>query len=104
MIICGFVDEVFYDNNGTEIERIHLNPVSLCVGCQVPKGVWHSIEVYEPSIIFEAKKERYGHDGSEYLHPEEASEAYRNAQPAPDLKKIVEYIVGDEINSAIRTS
>ena len=99
MIICGSVDEVFYDNGGTEIERIHLNPVSLSFGCQIPKGVWHSIEVYEPSIIFEAKEGRYGHDGSEYLNPEEAPEAYRNAQPAPDLKKIVEYIIGDEINS-----
>lgn len=62
MIVCGSVDEVFYDNNGAEIERIHLNPFSLSFGCQVPKGVWHSIEVYEPSIIFEAKEGRYGHD------------------------------------------
>ena len=99
MIICGAVDEVFYDNNGTEIERIHLNPVSLSFGCQVPKGVWHSIEVYEPSIIFEAKEGRYGYDRSEYLHPEEAPEAYRNDKPSPGLKKMVEYLIGDEISS-----
>ena len=28
-------------------------------GIQVPKGVWHSIEVYEPSTIFEAKDGKY---------------------------------------------
>ena len=99
MIVCGSVDEVYYDDNGTEIERIHLNPVSLSFGCQVPKGVWHSIEVYEPSIIFEAKDGRYGHDGSEYLHPEEAPDAYRNDKPSSDLKKAVEYLIGNEINS-----
>ena len=99
MIVCGSVDEVFYDDNGTEIERIHLNPVSLSFGCQVPKGSWHSIEVYEPSIIFEAKEGRYGHDGSEYLHPEEAPDAYRNDKPSSDLKKAVEYLIGNEINS-----
>ena len=100
MIVCGSVDEVFYDDNGTEIERTHLNPVSLSFGCQIPKGVWHSIEVYEPSIIFEAKEGRYGHDGSEYLHPEEAPEAYRTyTNNGEDLKKMVEYIIGEEINS-----
>ena len=38
MIICGSVAEAFYDNNGTDTERIHLTPVSLSFGCQVPKG------------------------------------------------------------------
>ena len=28
-------------------------------GIQVPKGAWHSIEVYEPSTIFEAKDGAY---------------------------------------------
>jgi len=36
MIVCGSVDEVFYDDNGTESERIHLDPVSLSFGCHVP--------------------------------------------------------------------
>ena len=34
-------------------------------GCVVPAGVWHSVEVYEPSLIFEAKDGKYGEDGSE---------------------------------------
>lgn len=29
-------------------------------GTKVPKGAWHSIEVYEPSTIFEAKDGAYG--------------------------------------------
>ena len=33
--------------------------------CQVPKGAWHKVEVYEPSVIFEAKDGAYGEDGSE---------------------------------------
>ncbi|MGM9739294.1 MAG: WbuC family cupin fold metalloprotein [Candidatus Cryptobacteroides sp.] len=100
MIVCGSVDEVFYDDNGTETERIHLNPESLSFGCQVPKRTWHSIEVYEPSIIFEAKEGRYGHDRSEYLHPEEAPEAYRTyTNNGEDLKRMVEYIIGEEVHS-----
>ena len=34
-------------------------------GCVVPKGTWHTVEVVEPSVIFEAKDGRYGEDGSE---------------------------------------
>lgn len=34
-------------------------------GCVVPAGVWHSVEVLEPSIIYEAKDGKYGEDGSE---------------------------------------
>lgn len=33
-------------------------------GCQVPKGMWHTVEVIEPSVIFEAKDKAYGKDGS----------------------------------------
>ena len=34
-------------------------------GCQVPKGVWHTVEVIEPSVIYEGKDGKYGEDGSE---------------------------------------
>lgn len=33
--------------------------------CVVPKGVWHTVEVIEPSVIYEAKDGKYGEDGSE---------------------------------------
>lgn len=48
-----------------EKRRIHLNPSEGMYGCQVPKGVWHTVEVLEPSVIFEAKDGAYGGDGSE---------------------------------------
>ena len=50
-----------------EIKRIHLNPKNGVYACQVPKGAWHKVEVYEPSVIFEAKDGAYGEDGSEIL-------------------------------------
>ena len=50
-----------------EIERIHLNPKNGAYACQVPKGAWHTVEVYEPSVIFEAKDGGYGEDGSDIL-------------------------------------
>lgn len=59
--IDGYVRKVSYQ----EIERIHLNPKNGVYACQVPKGAWHTVEVYEPSVIFEAKDGEYGKDGSE---------------------------------------
>lgn len=54
-ILKGRVDEVLYDEQGNETERFALKADSDVKGCVVPKGVWHTIEVYEPSVIFEAK-------------------------------------------------
>ena len=34
-------------------------------GCVVPAGAWHTVEVLEPSVLFEAKDGRFGEDGSE---------------------------------------
>ena len=48
-----------------EAKRIHLDSSKGMYGCQVPKGVWHTVEVLEPSVIFEAKDGKYGEDGSE---------------------------------------
>ena len=54
-ILKGRVDEVLYDDQGNETERCPLKADSEVKGCVVPKGIWHTIEVYEPSVIFEAK-------------------------------------------------
>ena len=43
-----------------ETARFRVCPREKVYGIQVPLGVWHSIEVYEPSTIFEAKDGRYG--------------------------------------------
>lgn len=48
-----------------EIERIHLCPAEGVYGCQVPKGVWHTVEVLEPSVIYEAKDGKYNDDSTE---------------------------------------
>ena len=65
-VVClvGRLDEVFYDGEGNEIGRISLCPSEGRYGCQVPAGVLHTVEVYEPSVIFEAKDGRYGEDGT----------------------------------------
>lgn len=48
-----------------EVGRFHLCIAEGCYGCQVPKGVWHTVQVIEPSVIYEAKDGKYGEDGSE---------------------------------------
>ena len=48
-----------------EVERIELDPAAGRFGCVVPPGVWHTVEVLEPSVIFEVKAGKYGEDGSE---------------------------------------
>lgn len=73
ILIKGRLDEVLYEEvvsaDGKitlrESERIHLCPESGAYGCQVPKGVWHTVEVIEPSVIYEGKDGKYGEDGSE---------------------------------------
>ena len=68
--LCGKLDEVIYEEVDSqlpsltgsrfrEIERIHLCPAQSQYGCQVPKGAWHTVEVIEPSVIFEAKDGKY---------------------------------------------
>ena len=43
-----------------EVARFRVCPREKIFGIQVPLGVWHSIEVHEPSTIFEAKDGKYG--------------------------------------------
>ena len=63
-VVClrGRLWEVIYeevDNNFREVARHLLCPAEGCHGMQVPAGAWHTIEVLEPSIIFEAKDGAY---------------------------------------------
>ena len=64
LLLIGKLDEVIYDDNGIEIERIHLDPSVGNFGCVIPQGAWHTVEVLEPSVIYEAKDGKYGKDGS----------------------------------------
>ena len=65
--LCGRLDEVLYElivsadgkEEYREVQRIRLCPTEAKYGCQIPKGAWHTIEVIEPSVIFEAKDGAY---------------------------------------------
>lgn len=63
-LLCGKLVEVIYDEDGNEKERILLDPAAGSYGCVVPQGAWHTVEVLDPSVIYEAKDGKYGEDGS----------------------------------------
>lgn len=64
-VIClkGKVDEILYEKIGEdefkEISRTLLSPKDGIYGMQVPVGVWHTVEVIEKAVIFEAKDGSY---------------------------------------------
>ena len=105
-LLCGKIVEIICDENGNEIERIHLDPSVGNYGCVVPQGAWHTIEILEPSVIYEAKDGKYGEDGSETFDAFKAKEAENKEQTAVifsnslgDLKKNIEYLIGMERQS-----
>lgn len=63
--VCGRLEEIFYEPvNGDNSEFEETSRILLCpdegkFGMQIPAGVWHSINVIEPSVIFEAKDGAY---------------------------------------------
>lgn len=65
LVLKGCLDEIIYNENGVEVKRIHLCSSKGNFGCVVPQGAWHTIKVFEPSVIYEAKDGKYGEDGSE---------------------------------------
>ena len=105
-LLCGKIVEVICDENGNEIERIHLDTTIGNYGCVVPQGAWHTVEVREPSVIYEAKDGKYGEDDSETFdafkakkaeNKELASATFSNS--LGDLKKNIEYLIGMERQS-----
>ena len=125
--LCGKLDEVIYEKvisydkpssedfqqsmdaqdvtrkvEYREVQRIHLCPAQAKYGCQIPKGAWHTVEVIEPSVIFETKDGKYGEDGSETLDvskskKEQTETTFSNS--LGDLKKNIEYLIGMERQS-----
>ena len=53
------IEEVVKRCSFREVARVELCPREGKNGVQVPQGVWHTIEVLEPSAIFEAKDGAY---------------------------------------------
>ena len=105
-LLCGKIVEVIYDGNGNEIERIHLDPTIGNYGCVVPQGAWHTVEVLEPSVIYEAKDGKYGEDGSDTFDAFKAKETKNKNKVSAtfsnslgDLKKNSEYLIGMERQS-----
>lgn len=134
-LLCGKLVEVIYeetsyenDNDNenfrlVEKERFVLDPTVGNFGCVVPAGVWHTVEVLEPSVIYETKDGRYGEDGSETFGTkrmtktitktitktgEDALQSEDNASEKGessfknclgDLKKNIEYLIGMERQS-----
>ena len=101
LLLCGNLVEVIYDAEGNETERIHLDPSVGNFGCVVPAGAWHTVEVLEPSVIYEAKDGKYGEDGSETLDEYKTKIAKDPSQASfsnslGDLKKNIEYLIGME--------
>ena len=104
LLICGKLVEIIYDAEGNETERIHLDPPAENFGCVVPAGAWHTVEVLEPSVIYEAKDGKYGEDGSETLDEYKAKTIHSPSQSAPesclgDLKSQISYLIGMERQS-----
>ena len=80
-VICleGCLDEIFYEelpnmdaggpiHDGeiaadetcfAEVARFRLCSAERKYGIQIPQGAWHTVEVHEPSVIFEAKDGAY---------------------------------------------
>ena len=108
-LLCGKIVEVICDENGNEIERIHLDPTVGNFGCVVPQGAWHTVEVLEPSVIYEAKDGKYGEDGGETLDAFKAKNVENKevssststtfSNSLGDLKKNIEYLIGMERQS-----
>ena len=74
LCLSGKLVEVLYEEDSgnraeglllKESARILLDPSAGSYGCVVPAGVWHTVEVNEPAVIYEAKDGRYGEDGTE---------------------------------------
>lgn len=71
-VVClkGSLDEIFYeelpgtDNSSSarefkEIARARLSPSTGNYGIQIPQGVWHTVQILEPSVILETKDGAY---------------------------------------------
>lgn len=56
IVLRGAAEEIFYDDNGNETERVLMRPDSDCCGVNIAVGRWHKIVSLESgTVIFEAK-------------------------------------------------
>ncbi len=67
LVLKGSMDEIFYDDNGNETARFHLEPGTGVFGMNIPRNTWHTVMPLEPTIIIEAKDGAYNIMGTENL-------------------------------------
>ena len=66
IVLRGSGDEVIYDENGQETERITLRYGSDCSAVQVPRNAYHTFIPHEDgTAIFEAKDRAYDAENTE---------------------------------------
>ena len=56
ILLRGKVRVTTYNDDGTVIESLILNPLEGRYGVNIGKNVWHTIEALESSVIFECKE------------------------------------------------
>lgn len=59
VLLRGKLFVVFYNFLGEQVERFLLDPKEGAYGVNIPAGQWHTVEVIEPSAIFEVKEGPY---------------------------------------------
>ena len=56
VILRGKVKVLTYNNKGEVMEFVVLNCENGLYGVNVPKNTWHTLQVEEPSVVFECKE------------------------------------------------
>ena len=59
VILRGKMDEIYYNKEGQETQRIHLDASKGCYGLQIPAGQYHSVKALSPCTIIEIKAGKY---------------------------------------------
>ncbi len=56
VLLRGRVVVYSYNDDGSVLESVELNQNEGRYGVNIPKGVWHTLEALESSVIFECKE------------------------------------------------
>ena len=56
ILLRGRVRVTTYNDDGTVMESVVLDPLKGLYGVNIGKNLWHTIEALEPSVIFECKE------------------------------------------------
>ena len=59
VLLKGKLDLMYYNDQGEEIERFHLDPLQGKYGIHIPACQWHSLEILEDATIFETREGPY---------------------------------------------